>query len=69
MPELPQKRYVRRGHIREYLGIHDGEMTKLVEAGVFTPRYLQGKGRAFFLRSEVIDAESAGKVFKVAKAI
>lgn len=64
MPELPQKRYLRRKAIRTYLGIDDREMTKLVSAGVFTPQYLQGKGRAYFSRSEVIAAEESGRIFK-----
>lgn len=69
MPELPYKRYIRRGHVIAYLGIDSREMTKLVESGVFTPRYLQGRGRAFFLREEVLAAEAAGKVFKPADGL
>lgn len=68
MPELPQKRYLRRGHIISYFGIDERDMTKLVTAGVFTARYLLGDGRAFFLRDEVIAAERDGKVFKTEKA-
>lgn len=67
MPELPQKRYVRRGHVKEYLGIDDRDMTKLVEAGVFAPKYLNGKGRAFFERAQVLQAEHDGKVMKTEK--
>ena len=65
MCNLPDKRYVRRGHVRDYFGIDDREMTKLVATGVFTPRYLNGQGRAFFLRDEVLDAERSGRIFKV----
>lgn len=68
MPELPSKRYLRRGEIIAYFGIERREFSKLVAAGVFTPRYLMGKGRAFFLHEEVRAAESAGKVFNPAKA-
>jgi hypothetical protein len=67
MPELPQKRYVRRGHVRGYFGIDDREMTKLVEAGVFTPKYLNGAGRAYFERERVLQAERDGKVMKTEK--
>lgn len=63
MPELPQKSYLRRGEIRDYFGLIDRAMTKLVAAGVLTPCYLQGKGRAFFRRSEVVQAEKDGKIF------
>jgi hypothetical protein len=66
MPELPQKRYVRRGEIIAYFGIDKREMTKLVRAGVFTPLYIAGEGRAFFSRAEVIAAETSNKVFKPA---
>jgi len=67
MPELPQKRYLRRGVVRDYLGIDDREMTKLVTAGVLKRRYLQGKGRAFFRRDEVLEAEASGALFKTAR--
>lgn len=50
-----------------YFGFDKREMSKLVGT-VFTPLYLQGKGRAFFMRAEVIAAEESGKVFKTAKA-
>lgn len=68
MPELPNKRYVRRGAIRRYFGIDEREMAKLVAAKIFTPLYLQGQGRAFFRRDEVLAAESSGKVFRAEKA-
>ncbi len=68
MPELPSKRYLRRGVVRDYLGIDDKDMTKLVAAEVLTPHYLQGKGRAYFRRDEVLEAETSGKIFKGAKA-
>lgn len=68
MPELPNKRYLRRGIVRDYLGIDDKEMTKLVSAGVLIRRYLYGGGRAFFRRDEVLEAEETGKIFKCEKA-
>jgi len=67
MPELPNKRYLRRGVVRDYLGIDDDEFSSLVKAGVLTARYLQGKGRAFYRRDEVIAAEEAGKIFSLSK--
>jgi hypothetical protein len=68
MPELPNKRYIRRGEIVAYFGFDDREMTKLVSAGVFNACYLSGRGRAFFRRAEVLEAESTGKVFKAEKS-
>lgn len=68
MPELPNRRYLRRGIVRDYLGIDDDEFTKLIRSGVLTPVYLQGRGRAFFKREEVLTAESSNKIFKPAKA-
>jgi len=67
MPDLPQKLYLRRGVVRNYLGITDEEFTELVRAEVLKPHYLQGKGRAFFKRAEVIEAETANKIFRPTK--
>lgn len=67
MPELPQKLYLRRGVVRDYFGITDEEFTTLVRAGVFKPHYLQGRGRAFSKRAEVVQAEAANKIFKPSK--
>lgn len=64
MPDLPLQRYLRRGVLREYFGITDTEFTELVRAGIFRPHYLQGRGRAWFRRDEVLAAEAANKVFK-----
>ena len=64
MPELPSQRYLRRGVVRDYFGISDEEFTRLVRGGVFIAHYLQGKGRAFFRRDEVLAAETANKIFK-----
>lgn len=67
MPDLPQSRYLRRGVVRDYLGITDEEFTALVRGGVFKPHYLQGRGRAWFRRDEIMAAEAANKVFKPSK--
>lgn len=64
MPELPAKKYLRRGVVRDYLCIDDDEFTKLVRTGVLKPVYLGGRGRAFFERAAVVAAETAGKIFK-----
>ena len=64
MPELPPQRYVRRRVVCAYFGITDAEFTELVRAEIFRPHYLQGKGRAWFRRDEVLAAEAANKVFK-----
>lgn len=68
MPDLPNKRYLRRGVVRDYFGISDEEFTELLRAGVFVAHYLQGKGRAFFRRDEVLAAEAANKIFKPSKS-
>lgn len=68
MPELPNKRYLRRRAVRDYLGINDAEFTTLVDGGVLTPHYLRGKGRAFYRRDEVLAAEEAGRIFSTCKA-
>jgi hypothetical protein len=68
MPTLPEKRYVRRGHIIAWLGIDKREVARLVKAGVFRPLYLRGRGRAFFLRAEVVAAVDAGLVFTPTKS-
>jgi hypothetical protein len=67
MPELPQKLYLRRGVVRDYFGITDEEFTELVRAGVLTPHYLRGRGRAFYKRAEVLKAEADNKLFKPSK--
>jgi hypothetical protein len=67
MPELPNSRYLRRGTVRKYLGIDDAEFSKLVRAGVLATHYLQGRGRAFYRRDEVLTAEAEGKIFKSTK--
>lgn len=63
MSGLPEKRYLRRGEICSTLGIDSREFTKLVEAGVLTPLYFRGAGRAYFRRDEVVAAEQTGKIF------
>lgn len=68
MPELPNKRYIRRGDIRRCYGIDDEDFTKLVRAKVLKPYFLNGQGRAWFKRDEVIAAEEGGKIFKAEKA-
>lgn len=61
--ELPPSKYLRRGVVRQYLGIDDDEFSKLVRNGVFVPRYLQGEGRAWFIRDEILEAEASNKIF------
>jgi hypothetical protein len=68
MPELPAKRYLRRGDIIAYFGIDGRDFTKLVSAGVLTAVYLQGRGRAFYRREEVVAAERDNRIFRTQKA-
>lgn len=69
MSELPKSCYLRRGVVRDYFGITDEEFTVLVRAGVFKAYYLQGRGRAWFRRAEVLAAEAANRVFKPRESI
>jgi hypothetical protein len=64
MPDLPLRRYLRRGVVRDYFGIDDRDFTKIVEAKVLEPHYLFGGGRAFFKRDQVVQAEAEGKIFR-----
>ena len=68
MSELPKCHYLRRGVVRDYFGITDEEFSALVRAGVFKTYYLQGRGRAWFRREEVLAAEAANRVFKPAES-
>lgn len=60
---LPAQRYLRRGAVQRYLGVSEQMMKKLVEAGVLTPVYFGGGGRAFFDRDKILEAESSGRLF------
>ena len=60
---LPTQRYLRRGAVQRYLGVSEPMMKKLVEAGVLTPVYFVGGGRAFFDRAKLLEAESSGRLF------
>lgn len=63
MSELPEKRLLRRGEVRDYYGISDNVFSQMVASGVLTPIYLaqtkggKPKGRAFFSRKEVLAVE------------
>ena len=65
-PASALPRYMRRRHLRAYLGVSDKELAKLIEARVFAPRRLEGTGRSYFVRDEILAAEAAGKLFKPA---
>lgn len=64
---LPAQRYLRRGAVQRYLGVSEQMMKKLVEAGVLTPVYFGGGGRAFFDRDKILEAESSGRLFSPAR--
>jgi len=68
MPTLPSKRYLRRGEIRAYFGIDDKILVKLIAAGALAPRYMLGKGKAFFEREQVLKAEADGKIFNTRRS-
>lgn len=54
LSELPEKRLLRRGEVREFLGVSEQVMSKMVAARTLVAVYLEGKGRAFFRRDEVL---------------
>lgn len=67
MSELPQKRFLRRGEVRDFLGVTDHVMTQLLAARQLSPVYLAGaKGRAFFCREDVLKL-AANKVERETK--
>jgi hypothetical protein len=64
---LRKKLFLRRGEIRDDLGITDEQMTKLVRGNVLKPVYLcdaarpekckgKGKAHAYFVRQQVVQA-------------
>ncbi len=63
MKELPDKLYLKRGEVREYLDLSEGAMTKLVRAKALTPLVFPGMTRAVFERSQVqqVKAREMGK--------
>jgi hypothetical protein len=54
MSELPEKLWLRRGEVREYLGISEQAMTKLIESGTLKEKFFPGMVRAYFERSQVL---------------
>lgn len=53
MSELPQKLWLRRGEVRDYLNVSEQAMTKLIASGVLVPKVFKGMKRAFFERDAV----------------
>lgn len=51
---LPDKQLLRRGEVMAWLGRGKDFFRKLVAEGRLTPVRVNGKGRAFFRRSEVL---------------
>jgi hypothetical protein len=66
MIDLPPSKYLRRGVVRQYLGIDERDFSKLVRTGVLRPCYFQGRGRAWFVRDEVLHAEQTNRIFRPA---
>jgi len=61
---LPAREYLRRGVVREFLGIDARDFSKLVRTGVLKPHYFQGEGYAWFKRSEVLKALDENRIFR-----
>ena len=53
MSKLPEKLWLRRGEVRDYLQISEQAMTKLIEGKVLVPKFFPGMKRAFFERDAV----------------
>ncbi len=47
-----------------YLGIDNATFSALVESRVLTAYYLNGRGRAWFKREEVLEAERSERIFR-----
>ncbi len=58
--QLPNKRMLRYGEVRAYLGVSDRDMKKFREAGLLERHYLPDsspKGKAYYFRTEVLEFE------------
>jgi len=54
MTQVPAKKVLlRRGEVRDWLGLDDNEVTKWIENGSLKPRYFRPRSRAFFVRKEI----------------
>ncbi len=53
MHQEPKKALLRRGEVKEWLGLDDNEITKWIIDGVLKPRYFRKGARAFFVRREI----------------
>ncbi len=62
MSELPQKLWLRRAEVRDYLALSEQMMTKLIRNGVLVPKFFPGQKRAFFERQAVLKVNPEAKV-------
>jgi hypothetical protein len=44
---------LRRGQVKEWLGLDDNEVTKWIEEGILKPKYFRTGSRAFFIRKDI----------------
>jgi len=49
----PKKALLRRGQVKDWLGLDDNEITQWIQSGALKPKYFRPKSRAFFVRAEI----------------
>lgn len=57
----PKKALLRRGQVKDWLGLDDNEITQWIQSGALRPKYFRPNSRAFFVRAEIeklLDSES-----------
>jgi hypothetical protein len=53
MEDTPKIALLRRGQVKEWLGLDDNEVTKWIEEGILKPKYFRTGSRAFFIRKDI----------------
>lgn len=49
----PTTALLRRGQVKDWLGLDDNEITKWIIDGIIKPRYFRKGARAYFVRKEI----------------
>lgn len=64
---LPDKRLLRYGEVRAYLGVSDRDMEKFITAGLLDRHYLPNRpqGKAYYFRDEVLEFERNWKAKEI----
>lgn len=53
MEDTPKVALLRRGQVKDWLGLDDNEITHWIQSGALKPKYFRPKSRAFFVRAEI----------------